>query len=250
MDNNNINEQVAKNDEINDEINEQNNKNTNTNNIQGIHVKMDRKIPFITIIIGVLLIAALAFIVQDWWSDRAPSIGTRSRIDHGVLESSVREIGELATLEYWYEAVVTIDGQRTLDIFRSEFGLPGTARHAIIKFEATMRFGIDLADVRITTISLDDGMTEVRVSIPQPTIQTHEIDLNSTQTLSAQTGLFARFNMGDDREPLYNKMREIETRPFTMFLLDHSRSSAELGISSLLSALLDENYYVITFNWR
>ena len=223
--------------------------NSEQNQTPQITVKVDRWFSTKEIIFGVLILLLLAYIAVSWFRDNAPTFDTRESIDSAILEHSVREIGELATLSYSYETIVVVDEQNTVDIFGIEFNVPGTARSLIITFEGRMRFGIDMDEVRITISEQDENMYNMRISLPNPTIQTHEIDMESILLLDERAGIFVSFDLEDYTHFIADRKEYVETRTSTQNLVSQARESAQRSIYIFLRNLLDEEYYDISFNW-
>ena len=199
---------------------------------------------------GFLIVLLLAYIVVGWFRDRVPTIGEKKSIDSGLLENSVKEIGELATLSYSYETVVVVDEQNTIAVFGKEFNIPGTARSLIITFEGRMRFGINMDEIRIVVTEQNEDKYNVLVSLPNPTIQTHEIDMESIRTLDERTGIFVSFVLEDYAHFIANRMEYIETRASTQSLIAQAKDSAHRSIYLFLRNVLNEEYYSINFNWK
>jgi len=210
---------------------------------------MDRRFQIKDFIFGLVILLLLMYITINWFRERMPSFDRRQSIDSAVLESSVREIGELATLVFSYETVVVVNEQNTASIFGWEFNIPGTARSLIITFDGRIRFGIDMDGIEINIIEHSDDEYDVQVSLPAPTIQTHEIDMDSILILDENTGLFVRFDLEDYTYFISNQKEYVETRTSTQDLILQAKNNAQRSIYVFLRNILSHEYYTISFSW-
>jgi hypothetical protein len=143
-----------------------------------------------------------------------------------------------------------VDEQSTVAVFGIEFNIPGTARSLIIIFEGRMRFGINMNEIQITVSEQSEDKHNVRVSLPNPVIQTHEIDMESIRLLDERTGIFVSFDLEEYTYFIANRKDYVETRASTQNLISQARESAQRSIYLFLRNILDEEYYDISFNWR
>lgn len=214
-------------------------------------VKFDKAFLGTAILAGIVILVMLAYIVVGWFSDSVPAFGLRAVTDSAMLEQSVRQIGELATLEYSYEAVVVFRDQEEIGLFGLDIAIPGTARSIIFTFEGRMRFGIDMEQISISVVPIGedeyDTRHEVRVSIPPAGIQTHEIDMDSLNLLDERTGLFVSFDIEDYSHIIGDRMAEVQARPATLELIGQADENARHSIEIFLRTVLDEEYYTIVF---
>ena len=179
--------------------------------------------------------------------------GTRVEINSEELESSIRQIAELATLSQRYTEASFFEDQATLAIFGREFNLPGTARSFFLRFSGDIRFGIQVDDIRIRIVEGDTddehgyGYGEIFVYLPAGTILTHAIDMASIQLLDERTGIFARLELEDYTDFIAEQQHDIESRESTRQLLSYATRNAEDAIYILLRAALGHAAYSITF---
>jgi hypothetical protein len=228
---------------------ENNQKPEEKNSPPQINIKMARNFSIREAVAGIIIIMLLVYIVVGWVRDRVPTFDRSESVNAATLEQSVREIGELATLEYSYETVVVFNDQRSINFFNSQLNIPGTARSFIVKFDGRMRFGIDVGEIRISIAPQNDNHSEVRVSLPTPTIQTHEVNMDSVELLDESTGFFVSLELEDYTQRIAERQAEMEAREFTQNLLAQAKDSAENSLRIFLRAVLDEEY-TIYFSWR
>ncbi|MCL2665769.1 MAG: DUF4230 domain-containing protein [Defluviitaleaceae bacterium] len=215
-----------------------------------VNVSFNQRFSLKTILFSVLILLLLSYIVVSWFLDRVPAIEKKEAIDSGVLEYSVKEIGDLATLSYSYETIVVINDQNTIEIFGKPINIPGTARSLIITFEGRMRFGINMDEINISITERDENKFNVLVTLPNPTIQTHEIDMESIKILDEKTGIFVNFVLEDYAHFIADRQQYVETRSATLNLIGQAKDSAQRSIYVFLSSVLDSEFYIIGFNWK
>ena len=209
------------------------------------------------VLVAVLITAAVAailflltHIITSRIRNSVPQITTRISANSATLEHSIREMGELATLEYTYETVGVFEDQSTMAVLGREINIPGTARSFIVMFEGRMRFGIDMEDISVDITQSNEVYYYVRVSLPNPQIQTHELLPGTIQLLDSSTGLFSSLDLEDYTEFIYERMKQVENRASTLNLQSQAGESARRIIYAFLRAMLDEEYYRISIDWR
>jgi len=174
-------------------------------------------------------------------------VDTRVEIDSELLESSVRQIAELATLTQRYTEVSFFEDQTRVAIWGWQFNLPGTARSFILRFSGDIRFGIHAGDIQIRVVENHDDYGAIYVYLPEAVILTHAIDIESIELLDERTGIFTRLELEDFTSFIAEQQRYIEDRTSTRQFLTDAQQNAEEAIYALLRAALGNAEYSITF---
>ena len=96
--------------------------------------------------------------------------------DAGTIREEIKGIGELATLEYRYTNVATLDASKKL--FDTDFILPGTSKTAIIIMDGVLKAGINVEKISIRS---DESTKTITVVLPSASILSNELDEDSMQ---------------------------------------------------------------------
>lgn len=101
------------------------------------------------------------------------------------ITEKLTEVAELVTLQYDYDAIdrITSDKARWYGI-----GIPNTEDVVEIIISGTIRFGINLRDVRI--IADEDSKGNIKVKIPKAKIISHELDHKSANIRTVKGSIY------------------------------------------------------------
>lgn len=114
-------------------------------------------------------------------------------INIDLMNSEVKNIGELATIEYLYTDAGKFEDVE--EIFGTE--IPFTKKSFIVKWDGILKAGVKVDEI---AVELNDGKKEIIVHIPKAEILSHEIDNQSIETLDEKNGLFNSVKVDDVRE--------------------------------------------------
>ena len=207
-----------------------------------------REVHKIAAIIGICCIFLVCGFLIARLTGATPTVVTRSEIDSGFLENSVREIADLSTLSHRYTEISFFEDQAALLIFGRELNLPGTARSFILSFSGDIRFGILGDDIQISVLeNHDDEYSNIQVFLPPAIVLTHAIDMDSVQLLDERTGIFTSFNLEDYTYFIARQQEHIEQRVNTSQFLAQAQEQAERAIYALLRAALADGEHEISF---
>lgn len=162
-------------------------------------------------------------------------------VDIGVIQTEVKEIGELATVEYLYTDANRFSDPR--QIFG--FSIPFTTKSFIVKWDGIIKAGIDVGEV---TLELNEERKEIIVGIPEAKILSHELNENSFETLDESSGLFNSIKVEDVHTLEAVGKEAMEERAMENGLLEKADKNAQEVLANLILAApnVAENY-TITF---
>lgn len=158
-----------------------------------------------------------------------------------VVNSEVRSIGELATIEYFYTDAGKYSNPKEL------FGVevPFTTKSFIAKWNGTIKAGIKVDQIRA---EVDENNHIVTVYLPQAEILSHEIDADSFETLDEKDNLFNPIHIDDIRSFDKESKTAMEERAIEMGILEKAQESAEAILEGLLNANPEiSNGYTLNF---
>lgn len=150
-----------------------------------------------------------------------------TEVDLAVIETNLKEIGELATMEYQYTNV----GKFTDDLHPWDIHIPFTEKTLICKWDGVIKAGIDMNEV---VIKIDKPNKKLTVHTPAAKILSHETDENSYETLQEKDGLWNRVKAEDVRKMDKASKEEMEKRVIGNSILEKANANAEVILRRML----------------
>lgn len=158
-----------------------------------------------------------------------------------LIQSEIKDIGELATIEYLYtDAGKFEDPKQLLGI-----NIPFTTKSFIAKWDGIIKAGINVEEI---IVEINDADKEIIIHIPTAEILSHEIDNNSIETLDEKDGLFNPVKVEDVREFDTVSKDAMEERAIENGILDKAFENAKEIIEKLVNNdVVQEQGYAIKF---
>lgn len=158
-----------------------------------------------------------------------------------LIQSEIKDIGELATIEYLYtDAGKFEDPKQLLGI-----NIPFTTKSFIAKWDGIIKAGINVEEI---IVEINDADKEIIIYIPTAEILSHEIDNNSIETLDEKDGLFNPVKVEDVREFDTVSKDAMEERAIENGILDKAFENAKEIIEKLVNNdVVQEQGYAIKF---
>lgn len=144
-----------------------------------------------------------------------------------TLDSEIKEIGELATIEYIYTNAGKYDSPKQL------FGkdIPFTTKSFVAKWDGTIKAGVDVE--KVSTV-VDYFGKKILVYLPEAEILSHEIDESSFETFDEKDGLFNRITVDDTKDFDEATKNEMEQRAIEIGLLEKATENAKIIIENFV----------------
>ncbi|MFG6368268.1 MAG: DUF4230 domain-containing protein [Lachnospiraceae bacterium] len=162
-------------------------------------------------------------------------------IDINVINVEIRNIGELATLEYLYTNAGKFEDAKQL------WGkdVPFTKKSFIAKWDGTIKAGVNVQEI---AAEIDNNSKQITVHIPKAKILSHELDDESFETLDEKDGLFNPIKIDDTREFDTESKNTMEIRAIENGLLDKAFENAKDIIYKLINTdVVEKQGYSIVF---
>ncbi|MCL2194941.1 MAG: DUF4230 domain-containing protein [Oscillospiraceae bacterium] len=210
-------------------------------------IKVKRLIIIVCAIVAVIALIFATHVVRDWFGNLAMQTQPRVTTDSALLEASVRQVAQLATLTLRYTEAGVEEDQRFVSILGWETAIPGTTRRMIVRWQGDIFFGINAEEIAIDIVDGEEDTSEVRVTLPDAVILSHAIDLSSVEVLDETTGIFARHSLSDLSTFLDARHQYINTRAETVVMLQTAQENAQDSIYQFLRLVLDDELYTIAF---
>lgn len=160
-----------------------------------------------------------------------------------VINADIQNIGELATIEYFYTDAGKFEDPATL--FGKDIPFAFTTKSFIVKWDGSIKAGVDISKVKA---EVNEAAKEIIVHIPKAEIFSHEIKDESIETLDEKNGLFNKLKVEDVREFDAISKDTMEQRAIENGLLVKAFDNAKKIIYKLINTdTVAEAAYTITF---
>ena len=164
-------------------------------------------------------------------------------VDVALIQSEIKDIGELATVEYLYTDAGKFEDPARL--FGKEVPFSFTTKSFIAKWDGVIKAGVDVNEV---TVTVREFSKEIIVHIPQAKILSHEISEESIETLDEKNGFFNSIKIDDVRAFDTVSKEAMEQRAIENGILDKAYENAKAIIHKLVATGIPEELeYTITF---
>ena len=157
-----------------------------------------------------------------------------------VISTEIKDIGELATIEYLYTNAAKFEDSKQI----KNWNVPLTKKSFIIKYDGVIKAGVDVNEI---TLEIDEVNKVLTVYVPEAKILSHETDMESVELLDEKNGLFNTVTVDDKIQLDKEVEKEMEERAIENGLLEKAQANAENIILNLISATPGIDEYKIVF---
>ncbi len=112
--------------------------------------------------------------------------------DSAAIMEEVCDIEELATLEYRYTNVGTVDAAKQFT--NTDINIPFSKKTAVVTMDGIIKVGIDVEQIGIETVEEEK---KIIVRVPEAKLLSNELDENSVQIYDEKNGLFNKLTLED-----------------------------------------------------
>lgn len=164
-------------------------------------------------------------------------------VNIALINTEIRDIGELATVEYLYTDAGKFESPA--ELFGKEIPLSFTTKSFIAKWDGIIKAGVEVDKV---TAEVKKERKEIVVHIPKAKILSHEIDNESIETLDEKNGLFNPIKVDDVRTFDAITKDAMEERAIENGLLEKAFENAkEIIYKIIYTDVVEELDYTIAF---
>lgn len=158
-----------------------------------------------------------------------------------LIKSEIKNIGELATIEYLYT-----DAGKFEDVKQAwGVNIPFTSKSFIMKWDGIIKAGINIEEI---IIEINDVKKEIIVHIPKAEILSHEIDSESMEILDEKDGLFNKVTVENTVQFEATGKMAMEERAIENGILEKAFENAKEIIEKLVNNnVVQEQGYTINF---
>ena len=150
----------------------------------------------------------------------------------GVVMEEIKNISELASVEYRYTNVGTLDSARVFT-FMKEWKVPFSKKAAIVTMDGTIKAGIDLSQVKIES---NENKKLITVRMPESRILSNELDENSFKVYQEEESVWNQITLVDSKELRDQIKKQAEKNAIDNKLLDQASEKAEQLVQSIIFA--------------
>lgn len=158
-----------------------------------------------------------------------------------LIESEIKDIGELATLEYLYTDAGKFEDPKKV------FGvnIPFTTKSFIAKWDGVIKAGVKIDAI---IVEINDANKEITIHMPNAEILSHEVKSDSIETLDEKDGLFNKVKVDDVFEFEAVSKETMEQRAIENGIIDKAFENAKEIIEKLVyNDVVQEQGYTIKF---
>ena len=162
--------------------------------------------------------------------------------DADAILEEIQEIGELATMEYRFTNVGTLDA---VDTFRHVgWTVPFSRKTAVVTMDGVTKVGIDVSEVSIT---VDEDSKTIFVQIPEARILSTELFEDSLVAYIEEESLFSNITLEDSSSLRDEIKTKAEQKALESGLLTQAHDQAGVIIRCLIEAVpsIKEAYTIV-----
>lgn len=201
-----------------------------------IHYSKNSKLPAILVIAIVVLSVVLGITMgSKWQQTKANKKNHHTQITSDALHQEIEQIGELATVSYYYTNMGKFED--ALKFFVHD--VPFTTKSFILSYDGNIKAGIDLS-----AIDVNVSDTVITVSLPSAHITSHDVDMDSVIFYDEKNSIFNGLSAEDVTEFLGTQQKLMEEKAINNGLLTKAEENTEQVLKTLLNNFIkinDEN---------
>ena len=151
------------------------------------------------------------------------------KIELDIINSEIREIGELATVEYLFTDATKFTDSKQI----KNWNIPLTEKSFIMKWDGVIKAGVEVNNI---TVEVNEEEKKLLVSIPAAKILSYSIDQDSVEVLDEKSNVFNPITIADKVKQDAETEDAMKERAIENGLLEKAQKNAENIISNLLKA--------------
>lgn len=198
-----------------------------------VHYSKNSKLPAILVIAIIVLSVILGVkLGSEWQQTKADKKNHNTQITSDALHQEIEQIGELATVNYYYTNMGKFeDALKLLD-----HDVPFTTKSFILSYDGEIKAGIDLSAVEV---EVSDAV--ITVTVPAASITSHEVDTDSVILYDEKNSVFNGLSVEDVTAFIGEQKKLMEEKALNNGLLTRAQESAEKVLKTLLSNFIEVN---------
>jgi len=202
-----------------------------------LFLKIKRYAIIAVIIVVIVALAVIVLKISGWLSGAPLEVESNISIDTAALEEQILSIGELATIEYYYQTVIMYEDSHAI----LGWDIPFTQKSFIIVIDGRMKIGIDTSDIRVNA---SEQAHSISVTLPKAKILSHELLEDTMVVMDESSGLFNPVSIEDwstmaveQKESMAEKVNETD-------LFKRAEDDAVRMIQALIESVAPDEYTI------
>ena len=162
--------------------------------------------------------------------------------DSEAIMEEIREIGELATMEYRFTNVGTIDSVKKFSFV--DWNVPFSRKTAVISMDGVVKVGIDVAEVDLV---VDEASKTISIKLPEARILSTELFEDSMTPYIEEESLLSNITLEDNSSLREEIKTKAENNAVGSGLLIQARNQAGMLIRYLIEAVpgIKDTYTIV-----
>ena len=164
----------------------------------------------------------------------------KPKITNETIGVQVKELKELATIQYKYKEIASREDWNTLFNIK----LPFTKSSFIVSYTGILKLGIDLSE---TKVDVDENSKTIKVTLPESKVLSNELDLKSLKVYDEKNSIFNPVKVKDYAEFTQSGKENAEKDARESGVFEQSKEVAKKIITDLLNTTkeIKENYKIV-----
>ena len=164
----------------------------------------------------------------------------KPKITNETIGVQVKELKELATIQYKYKEIASREDWNTLFNIK----LPFTKSSFIVSYTGILKLGIDLSE---TKVDVDENSKTIKVTLPESKVLSNELDLKSLKVYDEKNSIFNPVKVKEYSEFIQSGKENAEKDARESGVFEQSKEVAKKIIIDLLNTTkeIKENYKIV-----
>lgn len=187
-----------------------------------------------TLAAAVVVVAGICFVSGVLWGGRSAE---HTRVSADLISQRLDNIGELATVQYYYTNAGKYENQADFYGWK----VPFTKKSFFVCYDGNVKAGFDVQD-----LTVDVDKKHITITLPPARILSHEIDRDSIEVLDETKNIFNQISITEYNQFCADQMDEIEQSVAEKGLLDVAEQRAQEVILGVLetSGITQEDWEI------
>ena len=196
-----------------------------------VHYVKGSRMP-LALVVAIIVVSIILGVKlgSDWQQTKANKENHRKAITSDALRQEIEQIGELASVNYYYTNMGKFEDAVQL----LEHDIPFTTKSFILSYDGEIKAGIDLSQVTVEIVD-----TNINLTIPTATITSHEVDMDSVILYDEKNSIFNGLSAEDVTGFIGEQQKLMEEKAIKNGLIECAQSSATQMLTTLLEGFVD-----------
>lgn len=186
----------------------------------------------------IILVIAIIGVSAYYIGVRNGKLAEKPTITSSTIESQIKSIKELSTVQYYYTNMGSFENQNEFYGIK----IPLTLKKFIVTYDGVIKAGISLEDVKV---SVSDN--QITVDLPEGEILSHEIYEDSLMIYDEKNSIFNPIKIEDYTSFTEDQKSTMESKAIERGILDEAIKDAKLAIEEGLNIIPEvrEEYTIV-----